>query len=197
MGHRVICIGRQFGSGGHEIAVRTAERLGIKVYERELLHLACKYGELSANLMESSDERATNPFLYQGVYEGNYHVIRGLPTSEVLFALQSHEIKRIAKEEDCIFVGRCADFVLRDTDAQLLRVFVSAPDEQRIRRKMEQESLSLSEAKRLVAKMDKQCRKYYEGYTGQLWGDPQNHDLNIDTSVIPIHHAVELIVSRF
>ena len=77
MGHRVICIGRQFGSGGHEIAVRTAERLGIKVYERELLHLACKYGELSANLMESSDERATNPFLYQGVYEGNYHVIRG------------------------------------------------------------------------------------------------------------------------
>ena len=98
MGHRVICIGRQFGSGGHEIAVRTAERLGIRVYERELLHLACKYGELSANLMESSDERATNPFLYQGVYEGNYHVIRGLPTSEVLFALQSHEIKRIAKE---------------------------------------------------------------------------------------------------
>lgn len=62
---------------------------------------------------------------------------------------------------------------------------------------MEQESLSLSEAKRLVAKMDKQRRKYYEGYTGQLWGDPQNHDLNIDTSVIPIHHAVELIVSRF
>ena len=154
MGHRVICIGRQFGSGGHEIAVRTAERLGIKVYERELLHLACKYGELSANLMESSDEMATNPFLYQGVYEGNYHVIRGLPTSEVLFALQSHEIKRIAKEEDCIFVGRCADFVLRDTDAQLLKVFVSAPEEQRIRRKMEQEGLNLSNAKRLVAKMD-------------------------------------------
>lgn len=62
---------------------------------------------------------------------------------------------------------------------------------------MEQEGLNLSNAKRLVAKMDKQRRKYYEGYTGQLWGDPQNHDLNIDTSVIPIHHAVELIVSRF
>lgn len=197
MGHRVICIGRQFGSGGHEIAVRTAERLGIRVYERELLHLACKYGELSAKLMESSDERATNPYLYQGVYEGNYHVIRGLPTSEVLFALQSHEIKRIAEEEDCVFVGRCADFVLRDSDAQLLRVFVSAPEGQRIRRKMELECLSLSKAKRLVTKMDKQRRKYYEGYTGQLWGDPQNHDLNIDTSVIPIHHAVELIVSRF
>ena len=197
MGHRVICIGRQFGSGGHEIAVRTAERLGIRVYERELLHLACKYGELSAKLMESSDESATNPYLYQGVYEGNYHVIRGLPTSEVLFALQSHEIKRIAEEEDCVFVGRCADFVLRDSDAQLLRVFVSAPEGQRIRRKMELECLSLSKAKRLVTKMDKQRRKYYEGYTGQVWGDPHNYDLNIDTSVIPISQAVELIVSRF
>lgn len=197
MGHRVICIGRQFGSGGHEIAVRTAERLGIRVYERELLHLACKYGELSAKLMESSDERATNPYLYQGVYEGNYHVIRGLPTSEVLFALQSHEIKRIAEEEDCVFVGRCADFVLRDSDAQLLRVFVSAPEGQRIRRKMELECLSLSKAKRLVTKMDKQRRKYYEGYTKQIWGDPHNYDLNIDTSVIPISQAVELIVSRF
>lgn len=197
MGHRVICIGRQFGSGGHEIAVRTAERLGIRVYERELLHLACKYGELSAKLMESSDERATNPYLYQGVYEGNYHVIRGLPTSEVLFALQSHEIKRIAEEEDCVFVGWCADFVLRDSDAQLLRVFVSAPEGQRIRRKMELECLSLSKAKRLVTKMDKQRRKYYEGYTGQVWGDPHNYDLNIDTSVIPISQAVELIVSRF
>ena len=197
MGHRVICIGRQFGSGGHEIAVRTAERLGIRVYERELLHLACKYGELSAKLMESSDERATNPYLYQGVYEGNYHVIRGLPTSEVLFALQSHEIKRIAEEEDCVFVGRCADFVLRDSDAQLLRVFVSAPEGQRIRRKMELECLSLSKAKRLVTKMDKQRRKYYEGYTGQVWGDPHNYDLNIDTSVILISQAVELIVSRF
>ncbi len=147
--------------------------------------------------MESSDERATNPYLYQGVYEGNYHVIRGLPTSEVLFALQSHEIKRIAEEEDCVFVGRCADFVLRDSDAQLLRVFVSAPEGQRIRRKMELECLSLSKAKRLVTKMDKQRRKYYEGYTGQVWGDPHNYDLNIDTSVIPISQAVELIVSRF
>ena len=106
-------------------------------------------------------------------------------------------MKRIAKEEDCVFVGRCADVVLRDSDVQLLRVFVSAPEEQRVCRKMEQEGLNLSNAKRLVAKMDKQRRKYYEGYTGQLWGDPQNHDLNIDTSVIPIHHAVELIVSRF
>ena len=99
IGHRVICIGRQFGRGGHEIAVRIGARLGIKVYEREPPHLACQYGELPAKLLESSDEKATDPNLYQGVYKGDYHVIRGLPTSEVPFTLQCHEIKRIAKEE--------------------------------------------------------------------------------------------------
>ena len=109
MGHRVICIGRQFGSGGHEIAVRTGERLGIKVYERELLHLVCQYGELSAKLLESSDEKATNPYLYQGVYEGNYHVIRGLPTSEVPFTLQCHDQahRKRGRLHFCRSVRRC------------------------------------------------------------------------------------------
>lgn len=118
MGQRIICIGREFGSGGHEIAVRVAEKLGIKVYEKNLVNLACKYGELAVKTLEASDEKATNPYLFQTVHEGNYHVTRGLPTSEVLYKLQSHEIRRIAKSESCIFVGRCADHVLKDSDAK-------------------------------------------------------------------------------
>lgn len=114
---RIICIGRQFGSGGHEIALRVGQQLGIPVYEKNILHLACKYGGLAVKTLEDADEKATNPYLYRVVCEGNHHVTRGLPTSEVLFSLQSHEIRRIAAQEDCIFVGRCADFVLRDTDA--------------------------------------------------------------------------------
>ena len=107
MANRIICIGRQFGSGGHEIAVKTANQLGIKVYERELIRLACEYGELSEKAMSAADEKATNPYLFQTVHEGNYHVLRGRPTSEVLFALQSHEIRRLAKREECVCVGRC------------------------------------------------------------------------------------------
>lgn len=137
MASKIICIGREFGSGGHEIAVRAAERLGIKVYEKNLVHLACQYGDLAVKTLESSDEKATNPYLFQTMHEGNYHVARGLPTSEVLYKLQSHEIRRIAKSESCIFVGRCADHVLKGMDAQVLSVFVSAPVEDRIRRKME------------------------------------------------------------
>ena len=162
MANRIICIGRQFGSGGHEIAVKTANQLGIKVYERELIRLACEYGELSEKAMSAADEKATNPYLFQTVHEGNYHVLRGRPTSEVLFALQSHEIRRLAKREECVFVGRCADFVLREQDVRLLRVFISAPEEHRVARKMEQERLSHNQAVQLVRKMDKQRKKYYE-----------------------------------
>lgn len=197
MGNRIICIGREFGSGGHEVAVRLSERLGLKVYEKHLLYLACEYGEMAVKALESSDEKATNPYLFQTVHEGNHHVMRGLPTSEVLFQLQSHEIRRIAKRESCIFVGRCADFVLRDTDEVVLSVFISAPEEQRTQRKMKQENLSRQKAKHLVHKMDGQRRKYYEHYTGSTWGDAAHYDLFIDFGRISIEQAVELIASRF
>ena len=193
MENRIICIGREFGSGGHEIALRTGSRLGIRVYEKDLFHLACRYGELSEKTMESADERATNPFLYRTVHEGNYHVTRGLPTSEVLFELQSHEIRKIAKRESCIFVGRCADYVLREEKVKLLRVFVRAPLEKRIERKMQQENLTREKAVRLVRKMDKRRKKYYEFYTGLAWGSPDGYDLSIDTGITEFEAAVNQI----
>ena len=197
MANKIICIAREFGSGGHEIAVRTANELGIRVYEKDLLHLACKYGELSEKMMESADETATNPYLFRTVHEGNYHVARGLPTSEVLFQLQSHEIKKIAQRENCIFVGRCADFVLREEDVKMLTVFVRAPVEWRIKRKMQQEHLTREKAVRLVHKMDKQRKKYYESYTSQAWGDPGYYDICIDTGKIGFEEAVTTICSLY
>lgn len=197
MANKIICIAREFGSGGHEIAVRAAARLGIRVYEKDLFHLACRYGELSEKMMESADETATNPFLYRTVHEGNYHVTRGLPTSEVLFELQSHEIRHIANRESCIFVGRCADYVLREEDVKLLRVFVRAPLEKRIERKIQQENLTREKAARLVRKMDKQRKKYYESYTGLVWGAPDGYDLCIDTAAMDFDVAVNRICTAY
>lgn len=197
MANKIICIAREFGSGGHEIAVRTGARLGIRVYEKDLFRLACRYGELSEQMMESADEAATNPFLFRTVHEGNYHVTRGLPTSEVLFELQSHEIRRIAGRENCIFVGRCADYVLREADVKLLRVFVCAPLGKRMERKMRQENLSHEKAARLVRKMDKQRKKYYEFYTGQIWGRQDGYDLRIDTGVTGFEEAVNQICALY
>lgn len=197
MGNRIICISREFGSGGHEVAVRLDERLKIKVYEKKLLHLACQYGELAVKTFESSDEKAANPYLYQTVHEGNHHVTRGLPTSDVLFQLQSHEIRRIASEESCIFVGRCANYVLRNTDASLLSVFIGAPEEQRIARKMKQEGVSYQKAKHLVRKMDAQRKKYYEHYTGRIWGKEEDYDLYLDCGKIELQQAVEMLAIRY
>lgn len=197
MGNKIICIGREFGSGGHEIGVKLSERLGIHAYERDILHLACKFGELKVETLESSDERATNPMLYQTVHEGNHNVIRGLPTSEVLFALQSHEIKRIAESESCIFIGRCADFVLKDSGEKVLRVFITAPFDMRVQRRMALENLKKGKARHLVRLMDKQRRRYYEHYTGQKWGDKANYDVVIDSSVTGIEEAVELLEKKY
>jgi cytidylate kinase len=197
MNHTIVCIGREFGSGGHEIAVRTGQKLGIRVYEKDLFHLACRYGELSEKWMESADEAATNPFLFRTVHEGNHHVTRGLPTSEVLFQLQSHEIRRIAAREDCIFVGRCADFVLQTEDVKLLRIFIRAPMEKRIERKMCQEGLSREKAAHLVRKMDRQRKKYYETYTGKTWGDSQMWDVTIDTGSVSLDYAADIICALY
>ena len=180
MGNRIISISRQFGSGGHEVAVKTADLLGIRVYERELIRLACEYGELSEKTLSPSDEKATNPYLFQTVHEGNHHVLRGKPTSEVLFALQSHEIRRIARHEECVFVGRCADY-----------------DEHRIQRKMAQEKLTRDQAIRLIRKMDKQRRKYYESYTHKAWGAPEGYDLYLDTGALSTADAAAVIAERF
>ncbi len=197
MGNRIISISRQFGSGGHEVAVKTADLLGIRVYERELIRLACEYGELSEKTLSPSDEKATNPYLFQTVHEGNHHVLRGKPTSEVLFALQSHEIRRIARHEECVFVGRCADYVLRGEDVRLLTVFVAAPDEHRIQRKMAQEKLTRDQAIRLIRKMDKQRRKYYESYAHKTWGAPEGYDLYLDTGALSTADAAAVIADRF
>ena len=167
------------------------------MYERELIRLACEYGELSEKTLSPSDEKAMNPYLFQTVPEGNYHVLRGKPTSEVLFALQSHEIRRIARHEECVFVGRCADYVLRDEDVRLLKVFVAAPDEHRIQRKMAQEKLSRDQAVRLIRKMDKQRCKYYESYTGRTWGAPNGYDLYLDTGTMSTDEAAARIAARF
>ena len=124
-------------------------------------------------------------------------MLRGKPTSEVLFALQSHEIRRIARHEECVFVGRCADYVLREENVKLLTVFVSAPDEHRIQRKMAQEKLTRDQAVRLIRKMDKQRRKYYESYTDRIWGAQGGYDLYLDTGILSTADAAAIVADRF
>ena len=193
MANRIICIGRQFGSGGHEIAVKTANQLGIKVYERELIRLACEYGELSEKAMSAADEKATNPYLFQTVHEGNYHVLRGRPTSEVLFALQSHEIRRLAKREECVFVGRCADYILKD-NPDAFHIFVHAAPAFRADRIVRLYGESEKKPEERLRDKDTRRKVNYKHFTGREWGRCQNYHLSLDSGVIGVEKCVSMIV---
>lgn len=193
----VICLEREFGSGGHEIAVKAGERLSLKVYENELLHLACQLGGVSEKLLQEDDEKASNPWLYHTIHEGNKFVSHTLPSSHVLFDLQAHVIRRVAKEKDCILVGRCGDFVLRDEDVDLIKVFVKAPFDQRVKRKSAQENMPEDKERKRVRKMDHQRRDYYESYTGYTWGEEGKYDLILDTGMMTLDRAADLIVDAY
>ena len=137
MRHKIICIDRMCGSGGKEIGRLVSKKLGIGFHDSNLLELAKEHGGITSSSLDDSDEKATNPFYYKLIYEGNENVKQEQPATEMLFHLQSAVIQQIAKEEDSVIVGRCADFILKDDDVDILSVFITAPLADRITREMD------------------------------------------------------------
>ena len=198
----IITIARQFGSGGRNIGKKLAKALEIPFYDQELIDEGAKESGINPEMVKDLEETPTNSLLYSIATSsffgaGHFSPTVELPMTDRLFLAQSDVIRKFAAEGSCVIVGRCADFVLREQDVRLLREFISAPEEHRVARKMEQERLSHNQAVQLVRKMDKQRKKYYESYTGQVWGAPQFHDLCLDTSRFSIPECVELIVTKF
>lgn len=198
MTHKIIAIGRQSGSGGREIGLATAQALGILCYDKELITLAVERGELDYDKLEKFDERRENPLFYEAVYDGNWNVPRGSSCASVLFQLQSGVIRQIAAQEDAVIIGRCANYVLRDApDTRLLTVFLAAPLESRIQRKMDVEGMDRKSAQAFIRKTDKQRAQYYRANTGLPWGDPDGFDLYLDTSRQTREQTVAQIVSAY
>lgn len=197
MKHTVISIGRQFGSGGHEIAIHLGKLLSLPVYDDEMISIACGIGDVREEILRPEDEKPVNPLLFRTMHEGNEKVKRGDPAGKVLFELQSMAIRHLAKENDCIIVGRCADFVLEKEDVNVISVFVKAPLEARIERKMKLESMPYAKVKKQVEKKDRQRQKYYESHTGRIWGEEGTYDLVIDTGNVSLEDAADLIAQRF
>ena len=196
----VITVGRQYGSGGREIGTMLAKQLGIAYYDDMLLKEAAEESGLCEELFRSFDERPKS-FLYSIAmdpysFSMNHVTPKGSIEQQVYLATYD-TIKKLADKGPCVLIGRCADYVLREQDVRLLRVFVSAPEEYRIARKMEQETLTRDQAVRLIRKMDKQRRRYYESYTGHVWGAADNYDLCIDTALTAPSDAAALIAARF
>jgi len=189
----LITITRQYGSGGREISKMVAEKLGVRRYDRQIVATAARRmhdENINQDDLKQLVESAYNvPENCLGNL-GDYAYVR-VPEHNKMYIEQAKVILGIAKEEkSAVFVGRCADYILRDFP-HMYSIYIYADDEFRKRRSIERYgSRSLKE----LDAVDKQRKRYYAYYTGRTWGDPQNYDLMINTSHMPLEAAADLIV---
>ncbi|MBO5648327.1 MAG: cytidylate kinase-like family protein [Clostridia bacterium] len=192
----IITIGRQYGSGGHEIGRLLAQELGIPCYDKELIILAAQKSGISPEVFSHVDETATNSFLYAvsaGTIPGSvYQTPQSLPLNDKLFIAQTDLIRSIAKDGPCVFVGRCADSILKDV-SPVLNVFIRADMPFRAARIMEAEGCSEKAAIDIINRADKKRAKYYNFYTQKRWGAADNYDLVINNAKLGAEKAVQVI----
>ncbi|MCR4751303.1 MAG: cytidylate kinase-like family protein [Eubacterium sp.] len=194
----IITIGREFGSGGHLIGKRLAEKLQIPFYDKELLDRAAKDSGLCKEIFENQDERPTNSFLYSLVmdsYSFGYssNVMNDMPLNQKVFLAQFDTIKRLAEEGPCVIIGRCGDYALEDR-SDLLSVFIHADQDVRVRRISKIYDLSANKARDRIRKNDKSRSSYYNYYTSKEWGSVDSYDLSIDSGKFGIDGSVNLIL---
>ncbi len=196
-GNLVITIGRQSGSKGNTIGKKLADSLGIKCYNKELLTEAAKHSGLCKEVFETHDEKAAGSFLYSFVMD-TYSMGYGtssyvnMPINHKVFLAQFDTIKKIAQEESCVIVGRCADYALADFP-NTVTVFITGDEDDKIERLMELHNVTAAKAKEIMIKNDKNRSSYYNYYTGKKWGDARNYDLCINSSKTGADGAVSLI----
>ena len=197
MDNIVVTIARQYGSGGKTIGEMYAKEMGIPCYGRNLLQMAADESGISEQLFMQLDEKLRNsPILRMttDVYDGK--VIppghKDFVSAKNLFNYQAEIIKRVAKTENCVIVGRAADFVLKD-DPNVVSVFVHASPEFNLARAMERNSMTTAEMEKFIASTDKYRAEYYKHYTGREWSDARNYDLCLNSGKLGFEKCVEEI----
>ena len=202
MANKIYTIGREFGSGGREVGEKLAAKLGIKLYDKELLQQAAKDSGFCEEIFENHDEKPTNSFLYSLVMD-TYSVsgysaapFLDMPLNHKVFLAQFETIKKIAEKESCVIVGRCADYLLKD-EADCLTVFIHADMDKRAERIVKQYGeRSESPEKRLKDK-DKRRAAYYQFYTDTQWGIAGNYHVSLDSGVLGIEKCVDVLVGLY
>jgi len=192
----VINIGRQLGSGGRQIGEKLSAEFGIGFYDKELIQLASKESGLGKEFFEKADEKSSFSFIggllglrtniNNEVYVNNYLC------NETFFKIQSDVIRELAGKDSCVFVGRCADYILRD-NPRCINVFITADTEDRIKRVAQTYQLSLDKAQELIVKTDKKRAEYYNYYSNKVWGAAGSYHLCINSSVLGMDQTVAFI----
>lgn len=195
--HIIINIGRQLGSGGHVIGRMLALDFNANYYDRELLNLAAKESGFSEKVFEQNDERkgffrgllsmGTPHFNSGSVYKSSF-------SQESLFQFQSDAIKKAAEKGSCVFVGRCADYILRE-NRNVVNIFISAPMKFRIEQMMSRQNIGSEEARHLIEQEEGHRAQYYNYYTGKKWGMAESYDFCIDSSVLGLAETEKIIAA--
>lgn len=194
----IICVGRQLGSGGHDIARMLALDFNAKYYDRELMNLAAKESGFSEKFFEQNDEQRgifRSLFHLHAPHIGDNNLYNNDFSQESLFKFQSDAIKKAADEGSCVFVGRCADYVLRDR-SNMVSVFITASMDFRIQQVMTKEHLDHAAARRFIEQRETTRASYYNYYTGKKWGSAESYDLCIDASILGLQ-ATERLIADF
>ena len=197
MGNLVITIGRECGSAGRLIGQKLAADLGVKCYDKELLTLAAKNSGLCEELFKTHDEKPTSSFLYSLVMDTyslgyNTSAYMDMPINHNIFLAQFDTIKKLAEEESCVIVGRCADYALADYP-NTVSVFICGDEEDKIRHLMERHNVDEAKAKDIMIKTDKRRASYYNYYSSKRWGSCKSYDMCISSSAVGYDGAVDII----
>ena len=199
MSNKIYTIGREFGSGGKAVGEKLAERLGIKLYDKELLQQADKDSGFCEEIFENHDEKPTNSFLYSLVMD-TYSVsgysaapFLDMPLNHKVFLAQFETIKKIAETESCVIVGRCADYALAD-NPDCINIFIHADMDIRVRNICKSLNITENKARDIINKTDKQRASYYNYYTSKKWGDSKSYNLSLDAGKLGIDNCVEMIL---
>lgn len=193
---KIITIGREFGSGGHEIGERLSKRLNYALYDREIIDEAAKKSGINIKELQRYDEKAMNSLLYSLVLGNYYKVLENSPLEQPV-AIRIEQayfstITNLAEKEPCIIVGRCADYILKDHKNRI-SFFITADEKKKIARIKDKYSVTEAEAVKMINKNDRNRRNYYKSITGKTWGMAENYDFCICSSYYGIDSTVEII----
>lgn len=186
----IISIGRQHGSGGREIARLLARELGIKCYDKEIVDEAAKHSDFSRDLINAYDEKRMSAFM---LHAGGYGLNENFRLNMQVVSAQFDAIREIASNGDCIFVGRCADYILRDR-SDLVSAFILGDMDERLKCLERRQGLDEAAARKKIKEVDKDRSSFYKYYSDQVWGDAQNYDLCINSSRLGVEGTVKVIM---
>ena len=191
---KVITISREFGSGGRELGVKLADKLGIPFYDKELISMAADDINIAEDAFQHYDEHIV---VHDPLDRQFYHAfseVYQIPMSDQIFVAQSNVIRRLASHGPCIIVGRCADMIRTDS----LNLFIYAKMKDRIKRMLELESEAESDGKemeRRIREVDRKRKEYYQYYTGNTWGRAQNYHLCLDSGPVGVEGCLRAVLA--